>query len=270
MTRRLTYAEQLELAHRVTEPAIRQAIAHLELVPGGHGLDLGCGIGRHTLWLAEAAGPGGRVVGVDDNDENLAVARRLAGDSPIGERIELIEADLRSLPFPDASFDWIWCADTFWPGAVIGDPVATVSALRRTLKPGGRLTLLYWSSQSLLPGHPALEARLDAAFAVTTRYMADIPPERQFMRAGGWLQAAGLADVQARTFLAELAAPLAPPLREALAFVFAMLWDGLEPHLEPQDWDAYRRLCDERSPECVLDAAGYYGFVTYTAFSGRA
>lgn len=270
MTRQQTYAEQLELAHRVTEPAIRQAIAQLDPPPGRRGLDLGCGIGRHTLWLAEASAPDGRVVGLDDSAENLAVARRLVDDSALGERIELVEADLRSLPFPDASFDWIWCADTLWPGAVVDDPVATLDALRRVLKPGGRLTLLYWSSQSLLPGHPALEARLDAAFAATAPYTAGVPPERHFMRAGGWLRAAGLDDVQAGTFLAEVATPLAPRLRQALAFVFEMLWGDLEPHLDPQDWNAYRRLCDERSPHCVLDAAGYYGFVAYTAFSGRA
>jgi ubiquinone/menaquinone biosynthesis C-methylase UbiE len=59
--------------HRVTEPAIRSAIRALELPPGSRGLDAGCGVGTHTLWLAEATSPDGYVTGIDISPGCLTV-----------------------------------------------------------------------------------------------------------------------------------------------------------------------------------------------------
>lgn len=46
---------------------------------GARILDLGCGSGRDCYVLAQLAGPGGRVIGIDATAEQLAVARRHAG-----------------------------------------------------------------------------------------------------------------------------------------------------------------------------------------------
>ena len=47
-----------------------------DIRPGHSVLDVACGTGALTLAVAEAAGPQGRVVGLDVNPEMLAVARR--------------------------------------------------------------------------------------------------------------------------------------------------------------------------------------------------
>jgi SAM-dependent methyltransferase len=69
------------------------------IVPGGRVLDLACGRGRHTRYLAER---GFQVVAVDTDLTGVA---DLAGDS----RIELIEADLENDPWPffEMRFDGI-------------------------------------------------------------------------------------------------------------------------------------------------------------------
>lgn len=77
------YPERLQLASRLTEPAIRQAIGGAGIRPGSSGLDVGCGLGQQTFWLAEAVGPGGSVVGLDVSAANLAVAQTLVGQGPI-------------------------------------------------------------------------------------------------------------------------------------------------------------------------------------------
>lgn len=39
--------------------------------------------------------------------------------------------------------------------------------------------------------------------------------------------------------------------------------------LSSEDEAAYRRLCTPESPDCILNAAGYYAFFTYSLFEGR-
>ncbi|MHB1133737.1 MAG: class I SAM-dependent methyltransferase [Chloroflexota bacterium] len=259
----LTYAQKLELAGRVTAPALRQAIAALGLPAGSGGLDAGCGEGQHARWLAEAVGPAGAVVGLDLSADNLAAACRDSLALPC----RFVQGDLLRLPFGERAFDWLWCADTFWPAAVVADPVAALADLRRVVRPGGTIALAYWSGQTLLPGYPGLEARLNNAFTAAVPYLGDVPPQHHFLRAAGWLRAAGLEALPVRTFLAELRAPLAPELRAGLAHCLDMLWGHLRERLSAPDWEDFRRLCDPRSEGFVGDLPEYYGFVAYTVFS---
>ena len=64
-----TYAHKLYLADFLREPVIRSAIQSLQLPSGSCGLDAGCGIGSHTLLLAEAVAPDGHVTGLDLSTE---------------------------------------------------------------------------------------------------------------------------------------------------------------------------------------------------------
>src|SRR5437588_4055464 len=71
-------------------PIVRAAVGD---VRGLAVLDLGCGTGRHALWLAEA---GARVTAVDFSDGMLAEARRKSG----ADRVQFVVHDLhRPLPF---------------------------------------------------------------------------------------------------------------------------------------------------------------------------
>ncbi|MFC2076274.1 class I SAM-dependent methyltransferase [candidate division KSB1 bacterium] len=262
----LTYAEQMELAGRLTETITRQAMEELDLPEESAGLDVGCGNGRHSLWLAEAIGNGGKVVGLDISLDNLAAARDRVGRSGLSGGIELIRGDLLNLPFKNGSFHWIWCADTLWTGFVTEEPVAVISDLARIVKPGGVVALLYWSNQSFLPGYPALEARLNKAFAETTRYLAGIPPEQHFLRASGWLKQAGLKKAAARSYVSGVQAPLSPDTKEALAFCFDMFWGELEEHVSADDWQEFKRICSPESEDFILNDPGYYAFIVYTVF----
>ena len=68
-------------------------------VRGLDAVDLGCGTGRHTVWLAEA---GARVTAVDFSSGMLKRARRKVGPAVV----RFVVHDLHEpLPFDDASFD---------------------------------------------------------------------------------------------------------------------------------------------------------------------
>jgi ubiquinone/menaquinone biosynthesis C-methylase UbiE len=118
--------------------AREQALAAARLAgcpDGGDVLDVPCGFGRHSLPLAAA---GYRIVGVDRSQTLLDEARARSG-ATAGP--ELVRADYRTLPFPDASFDA--ALNLFTSLGYLGDREDTL-ALReigRVLRPGGRLVI---------------------------------------------------------------------------------------------------------------------------------
>lgn len=96
-------------------------------------LDIGCGAGRHSLLLARA---GHRVTGTDISSEGLRHASaRLEAD---GFAAALHVADMRSLPFDEASFDAVVSYGVFNYGDS-RDFQAAVNEAYRVLRPGGWL-----------------------------------------------------------------------------------------------------------------------------------
>jgi caffeoyl-CoA O-methyltransferase len=72
-------------------------------------LELGTFTGVGALAMAGALPAGGRVVTLERDSENAAVARRHFAASPLGDRIELIEGDAReTLPQLPGPFDLVW------------------------------------------------------------------------------------------------------------------------------------------------------------------
>lgn len=72
---------------------------------GGRVLDLGCGLGRHTLYLAAR---GLDVVGMDNAPTALTECRRLLGRADLNA--PLLAADMMALPFRDQAFDAVVAA----------------------------------------------------------------------------------------------------------------------------------------------------------------
>jgi demethylmenaquinone methyltransferase/2-methoxy-6-polyprenyl-1,4-benzoquinol methylase len=267
------YAQRLAALDPLRAPAFRAAIEALGLPKGSRGLDVGCGIGLQALLLARAVGLAGHVTGLDHNPAFLDRARAAAKRADLGERCSFREGDLRALPYEDRTFDWLWCADALWPGPTelgcpVQNPLPAVREFGRVVRPGGIVALVYWTAHRLLPGHPLLEARLSTTSVPTAPFREGMLPERHCLRALGWLRAAGLGACTARTVVAEVQAPLCDGLREALAAAMDMLWGQAEPEVSAEDWARFQRLSQPGSEACILDVPEYYGFLTYTVFSG--
>jgi demethylmenaquinone methyltransferase/2-methoxy-6-polyprenyl-1,4-benzoquinol methylase len=257
--------KNLEQANPLREPTLRSIIAALSFAPGSRGLDIGCGIGLQSMLLAEAIGPNGRVTGLDISTELLDYARSKIAASPLADRIDFQRGDMHRLPFPDDSFDWVWSADCV--GYPSGDLLPTLKEIARVVKPGGRIALLAWTSQQLLPGHPLLEAQLNATCSAYAPLLRGTDPAAHFMRALRSFSKAGLVEAQAQTFIGEVQAPLSAELRVALASLIEMLWNV--PAEAPEaDRAEYQRLCRAASPDFILNLPEYYAFFTYTLFSG--
>jgi SAM-dependent methyltransferase len=125
--------ESVEFSNRLHE---------YDLFKGRRVLDVGCGNG---YVLSRFAAAGAEVVGVDITRKaiELCEARfRLAG---LTGKFQI--ADAESLPFADASFD---CVTSMGVLHHVPDTEAAVAEIRRVLKPGGRLIVMFYHRNSAL------------------------------------------------------------------------------------------------------------------------
>jgi arsenite methyltransferase len=124
-----------------------QVLDELSLQGDEHVLDVGCGRGA-VLMLAAGRLPGGRAVGADlwrrrdQSGNNRAAAERNAVAEGVSERVDIVDADARDLPFPSAWFDVVVSSLTIHniPGAQ-GRGLALQEAMR-VLRPGGRMRIV--------------------------------------------------------------------------------------------------------------------------------
>ncbi|MCB9763070.1 MAG: methyltransferase domain-containing protein [Alphaproteobacteria bacterium] len=126
------------LLDHFNQKQVRRAIAHLAPAPGGRILELGFGGGVSLPLLLDAVGEGGVVFGADPSAEMIRRARRRQRRALAAGRLELVEAGVSALPWPDDHVDGVMSVNTvyFWP-----DLEAGLAGLRRLLRPGGRLVL---------------------------------------------------------------------------------------------------------------------------------
>ena len=254
------------VANPLREPVLRAAIRALQLPSGSRGLDAGCGIGLQALMLAEAVGREGHVTGLDQAPDLLRYGEKLVEEAGLSGRISFKRGEVDDLPFEENSFDWAWSMDCV--GYPVDELVPLLGELSRVVKPGGTVVILGCSSQSLLPGYPLLEARLNATSSSYIPIVKGVKPESNFQRALGRFREAGLEDARGQTFVDDVQAPLSEEIRGALFCFFDMLWGEYQEEAVQEDIGAYRRLCLPESPENILTLPDYYAFFTYTMFRG--
>ena len=107
-----------------------EVIAHARTLPkGSRVLDLGAGIGRHALALAQM---GFDVAALDAAPESLAAMR--AGADTLGVTLDLHQGLMTALPYPDASFDHVLSWNVIYHGdeTVVAQSIAPCRPARRT------------------------------------------------------------------------------------------------------------------------------------------
>ncbi|MFC1782401.1 methyltransferase domain-containing protein [Planctomycetota bacterium] len=261
------YAQLLLVFNPLRESIVRSAIQALQLPLGSRGLDAGCGIGQPSLMLAEAVGSTGHVTGLDIQSELLVCAREIARENNFSERISFEQGDINKLPFENETFDWVWSMDCV--GYCPWDPLPPLKELVRVVKPGGKVAILFWSSQNLLPGYPILEAQLNATSAGIAPFDKKMRPQSHFLRGLSRFREAGLEGCKAQTFAGDVHAPLKDEMREALSALFQMRWEKARSETTAEFWAQFQRLCQPESSDFILNLPDYYAFFTYTMFQGR-
>jgi SAM-dependent methyltransferase len=127
------------------EPLGRIAIDRLGVVAGERILDVGCGCGQTLLQLADLAGPGGHVLGVDISPPMLERARERAAGRPT---IALALGDAQAYAFAPGAFDAVYSR---FGVMFFDDARAAFRNLRAAARPGGRLSFVCWQELAKNP-----------------------------------------------------------------------------------------------------------------------
>ncbi len=114
-------------------PAVVALLPELTARGARRALDLGCGVGRHALLLAEH---GLEVEAIDGSASGLAVLRDTAAAR--GLKLGLHEGLADALPFPDTDFDYVLSWNVIHHGT-LGDLGRRFGEIWRVLKPGALL-----------------------------------------------------------------------------------------------------------------------------------
>jgi ubiquinone/menaquinone biosynthesis C-methylase UbiE len=123
---------------REKEEDCTRMVKQLRVQPGWVVCDLGSGNGFYTLWLAKLVGEKGRVLAVDIQPEMLDMLKARAAREKI-ENIDLILGTTVDPKLPEGKLDLVLMVDTYHE---LSNPAEVLAAVRKSLKPKGRLALV--------------------------------------------------------------------------------------------------------------------------------
>lgn len=138
------------------EPWAERLIDRVNLSEDDRILDVACGTGIVARRTASRLGNGGAIVGLDINEGMLAMAK--ATVTEIQPRIEWRQGDATDLPFPDASFDVVFCQQAL---QFFEDPAVALEEMHRVLVPGGQIGVSVWRPLEYNPSYVVLVDALE-------------------------------------------------------------------------------------------------------------
>jgi SAM-dependent methyltransferase len=167
--------------------ATREHAEHAGIQPGMHVLDLGCGLGGASRYLAAECSC--RVAAIDLTHNFVEAARILTARCGLAERIEFRQANALAVPFENNTFDHVW---SYAVTMNIADKEGLGREVARVLKPGGRFSCNEIARGS--GGAPAFP--LPWASDEETSFLVKPTEMRAALEAGG-LSVIGQADLTA-------------------------------------------------------------------------
>ena len=164
--------------HNISDMQHEDALKLLEILspqPNGSILDLGCGTGRLSKVLSERVGNGGKVVGVDPDEDRIKIAIAEGKDY---NNLQLMVGSDQT--FPEDQYDMVVATDVIhW----IKDKEATFKRVYDNLKPGGKFGFTTFHGNATpdlmieiaqLCGPAACDVVMNSIYYETGEYFSDL------------------------------------------------------------------------------------------------
>jgi ubiquinone/menaquinone biosynthesis C-methylase UbiE len=137
-TMHYTGAAWLTRESREREEDCTTMLKALNVLPGQTVCDLGCGNGFYTLKVAKMVGREGKVLAVDIQKPMLDLLRREMREGKV-ENVEPVLGTTVDPKLPDGKLDLVLMVDVYHE---ISNPEEVLAAVRKSLKPEGRMVLV--------------------------------------------------------------------------------------------------------------------------------
>ncbi|WP_165246088.1 class I SAM-dependent methyltransferase [Paludisphaera soli] len=247
------YARMMADYHEAFAPELRGVVGGLELARGSRVVDLACGDGAYTRWLAERVGEDGEIVAVDLSSSFLEWARAKLQAGPLLGRARFVQIDVEHSPLVEGRADLVWCAQSLYS---LPDPVSTVRRMAALARRGGRIAV--FESDELhhisLPWPIEIELALKQAELRAFEERSDRPAKYYIARdLPRIFREAGLPDCAFRSFAFSRRAPFDAPTRRFLEAHVKELRDRAAPYLDAAQNAEVAELTAPGSPRFMLD-----------------
>lgn len=202
---------------------------------GRHVLDIGCGSGGITLFLARECQPAS-IVGFDVEQPVVDLATKRTAEQGLSDRVRFVRGAPGALPFTDQSFDLVFSKDAL---IHVADKEALFKDIFRVLRPAGRFAASDWLTSH--DGEPSAAMRDYLAAEGLSFGMASARRYEEAMQMAGFTNVrtvnrnAWYRDV-ARAELERLKGPLYGPVAAAVGADYV--------NKNIRTWSAMQRVLD--------------------------
>lgn len=136
-----------ELLWDATRPVSEWLVERLAPRPGETVLELAGGTGETGFLAAPLLEPGGRLIASDRSPNMVEAARRRAAELGL-RNVEFRTLDADAIDLPDRSVDGVLSRFGY---ILKGDPPPALAAIRRVLRPNGRVAFAVWAARERNP-----------------------------------------------------------------------------------------------------------------------
>jgi SAM-dependent methyltransferase len=186
-------------------PDLMLALAAERLAPASVVLDVGCRDAAYLIELVRTTDASG--VGIDPVRRLVEQARKAVGDAGLDGRVQIVEGVMQNIPYPDASFDLVWCRDVI---EAVEDLDAGIAEIERVLRPGGHLLVFtVFATDRLEPKEAAL---IGQNLTIVPANLDQANVENAFRGAGLSVEVADVLGTEWREYSEERTQPVSRDL----------------------------------------------------------